>query len=572
MKILVLSVGTRGDIDPVCALVQELLKDDDCGGSHGEERPKHSVDLVVQRNLMHLVRPLLTTRHAERSDGRRRLRLHEFPFSNKDFYSAIAKRKNDNEPSSTPAAPNCPRKREQHPDPRMKSLSHVADIISSLVLPCYDQVEAVLLKQDVNLIITASTMTRPLAFLLAKLYNISVIVLKLQPTVPNSVFPNYRVSTSDFVTAILKYSGQTCNKGNPDYEASYWKLEKALEDFFLGPLLERLATEKTNKDDASSSSEGDSGSCYFSWCDLERILSGQDANFFLVNAYSNHLVPSLEAHSKSYPHKRNIYDVGPLADAYLPPGSPSKALIRFLHQNNGDDDISDGGVRPRRRPIVCIGFGSMMFSNPKMLWRALQILNVRAVLVGSCLCWKDAKDMADDFIDDTAAKNQLDRANPVSNVPSPSSLITFLEANVHCVSSIPYAYLLPHCAVMFCHGGAGVVHACLRAGIPCVVAPVLGDQFAWGELLHARGLGLKLPRPLSDLTTQDVVDAIGTVLQDDTSDDHSGDNNGKHCIYSRNSGIRERCRILGETIRQEPEFGVRKLARLIDTIHVEKGG
>lgn len=566
-------MGTRGDVDPVCALVQELLKQhDDCRGPSkgGVDCQEHSIDLFVQRNLKHLADHLFNGKTG--SNVHRRLRVHEFPFTNRDFYSAVAKEKNDNEPSPTSTTEN---KTRQHPDPRMKSVRQVADIICNLVLPCYGQVEAVVLKHDINLIITASTMTRPLAFLLAKLNdNIAVMVLNLQPTVPNSIFPNYRVSTSHFVKAILTRSvDSTCNKEDKEYEKSYWILERAMEDFFLRPNLDQIAMERTRN-------EGDnvSASQYYSWSELEQIFSGYHPNFFLVNAYSNHLIPSLEAHLTSSDSGRNVYDVGPLADAYFPPGSPSKGLVQFLQQNDHDDDnTSDKNIHDGRyrRPVVCIGFGSMMVSKPINIWRALHILNVRAVLVGSCLGWHDAMDvMMDDNLDkdsdnNSNADNQQHSGNTLS---STSSLYTFLQGNVYHVHNVPYAYLFPHCAVMLCHGGAGVVHACLRAGIPCVVSPVLGDQFAWGELLQAKGLGLKLTRSPSDLTTQDIVDAIRSVLREDNADPVNDDSNN-NCQQERYStSIRERCRLLGETIRKDPLLGVQKVAKLINsTKFIEKG-
>ena len=40
------------------------------------------------------------------------------------------------------------------------------------------------------------------------------------------------------------------------------------------------------------------------------------------------------------------------------------------------------------------------------------------------------------------------------------------------------------------HGGAGVLHSTLRAGIPAVIAPLMGDQFAWARLVDARYLGV----------------------------------------------------------------------------------
>ena len=42
---------------------------------------------------------------------------------------------------------------------------------------------------------------------------------------------------------------------------------------------------------------------------------------------------------------------------------------------------------------------------------------------------------------------------------------------------------------MVSHGGAGVLHSTLRAGIPAIIAPFFGDQFFHAKLIQARELG-----------------------------------------------------------------------------------
>ncbi len=56
-------------------------------------------------------------------------------------------------------------------------------------------------------------------------------------------------------------------------------------------------------------------------------------------------------------------------------------------------------------------------------------------------------------------------------------------------SAVPHAAVLPRCAVAIHHGGAGTVHAVVRAGLPSIVVPFLADQPFWGRLLARRGLG-----------------------------------------------------------------------------------
>lgn len=62
------------------------------------------------------------------------------------------------------------------------------------------------------------------------------------------------------------------------------------------------------------------------------------------------------------------------------------------------------------------------------------------------------------------------------------------------LESAPHDWLLPRCASVVHHGGAGTTAAGLRAGIPNIVIPFAGDQLFWGKRVHAVGAG---PRPIS---------------------------------------------------------------------------
>ena len=56
--------------------------------------------------------------------------------------------------------------------------------------------------------------------------------------------------------------------------------------------------------------------------------------------------------------------------------------------------------------------------------------------------------------------------------------------------------LLPRCAAIVHHGGAGTTAASARAGIPQVIVPHMLDQFYWARQIELLGLG---PRPVSRL-------------------------------------------------------------------------
>ena len=61
------------------------------------------------------------------------------------------------------------------------------------------------------------------------------------------------------------------------------------------------------------------------------------------------------------------------------------------------------------------------------------------------------------------------------------------------LKAAPHDWLLPRCKMIIHHGGAGTTAAGLRAGIPNIVVPFMGDQPFWGERVHAIGAG---PKPV----------------------------------------------------------------------------
>jgi UDP:flavonoid glycosyltransferase YjiC (YdhE family) len=70
-----------------------------------------------------------------------------------------------------------------------------------------------------------------------------------------------------------------------------------------------------------------------------------------------------------------------------------------------------------------------------------------------------------------------------------------LPANVRVEAWVPQAEVLPHAAVLVCHGGAGTVLGGLAAGVPQVVVPVGADQPFNAQSVVALGAGLALPKP-----------------------------------------------------------------------------
>lgn len=75
-------------------------------------------------------------------------------------------------------------------------------------------------------------------------------------------------------------------------------------------------------------------------------------------------------------------------------------------------------------------------------------------------------------------------------------------AGVKVITAAPYNVLLPYVKAVVHHGGIGTTAACLQAGKPMFICPILypfGDQLFWGNIVHQNGWGVK-PVPLKKLT------------------------------------------------------------------------
>ncbi|HEY5339320.1 MAG TPA: nucleotide disphospho-sugar-binding domain-containing protein [Rhizomicrobium sp.] len=88
-----------------------------------------------------------------------------------------------------------------------------------------------------------------------------------------------------------------------------------------------------------------------------------------------------------------------------------------------------------------------------------------------------------------------------------------LPPNIFAVDAIPHDWLLPKMAASIHHGGAGTTGASLRAGIPQVVVPFVGDQFFWGREVEKRSVGPKRI-PHAKLTADALSNALGKALND----------------------------------------------------------
>jgi sterol 3beta-glucosyltransferase len=62
------------------------------------------------------------------------------------------------------------------------------------------------------------------------------------------------------------------------------------------------------------------------------------------------------------------------------------------------------------------------------------------------------------------------------------------DGDLYLLPWAPHAALLPHCAAVLHHGGAGTTHASLRNGKPSVVLPFIFEQKLWAKRLQDVGV------------------------------------------------------------------------------------
>lgn len=181
---------------------------------------------------------------------------------------------------------------------------------------------------------------------------------------------------------------------------------------------------------------------------------------------------------------------------------PSQELLNFMNKARADN-----------KPLVYIGFGSIVVPNPKAMTRSI----VKAVL---------KSDVRAILSKGWSARMNKDNESEVEFPPE-----------VFSVDKIPHDWLFPKVDAALHHGGAGTTGASLRAGIPTLIKPWFGDQFFWATRVTKLGAGLRV----SNLSSSDVADALKRAVSDRV--------------------IKEKAAAVGEKIRSEN--GVQNAIRAI---------
>ncbi|CAE6534369.1 unnamed protein product [Rhizoctonia solani] len=154
---------------------------------------------------------------------------------------------------------------------------------------------------------------------------------------------------------------------------------------------------------------------------------------------------------------------------------PSQELTDFMNRAREDN-----------KPLVYIGFGSIVVPNPKAMTRSI----VKAVLKS-----------------DVRAILSKGWSARMSKETGPE---VELPPEVFSVDKIPHDWLFPKIDAALHHGGAGTTGASLRAGIPTLIKPWFGDQFFWATRVTKLGAGLRV----SSLSSSDLADALKRAVSD----------------------------------------------------------
>lgn len=118
-----------------------------------------------------------------------------------------------------------------------------------------------------------------------------------------------------------------------------------------------------------------------------------------------------------------------------------------------------------------------------------------------------------------------------------------LPDSVYMLDSAPHTWLFPQMAAVVHHGGAGTSAASMRAGVPSIIVPFMGDQPYWGQRIYELGVGPR-PIPRKRMTAEHLAQAITSAVMD--------------------KDMRQRAAALGERIRAED--GVQQAVRIIQQI------
>ncbi|KAF8430406.1 hypothetical protein EV426DRAFT_713400 [Tirmania nivea] len=182
--------------------------------------------------------------------------------------------------------------------------------------------------------------------------------------------------------------------------------------------------------------------------------------------------------------------------------TPPQALKEFMETKS-------------EKPLIYIGFGSIVAANPQFLTNAV-LGAVKAAGV---------------------------RALVSTGWGTITPLEGFSDSDIFFLGNTPHDWLFPKVKLAVHHGGAGTTAAAIKAGIPSGIVPFFGDQQFWGEMVSNRGAGGVLHS--RNLTEEALAGLITSLLEE---------------------GVKMKARELGEIVNKEQgeEVAARGLLRGVE--------
>lgn len=172
-----------------------------------------------------------------------------------------------------------------------------------------------------------------------------------------------------------------------------------------------------------------------------------------LNAWSEHLLPR----PKEWPPH-----AAPIGFWYRATAErPSQRVVDFV--NDGD-------------PPIYVGFGSMMARESARMG--------------------------------TVVRDALRMAGRRAIVATGAGAIHLRDAaDILVVDQVDHGWLFPRVSAVVHHGGVGTVGAAMRAGVPQVIRPFIGDQSFWSRRVEEIGIGTSVARPTPDALARAILAA-----------------------------------------------------------------
>lgn len=515
-SVLLLSVGSRGDAEPIVSLASSLFL-----AASSQTSPVFSkVHLCLAADYANLLSSTTPITSSSSSSSSSTCQLHVHTPSQLTLSAMKDAMIKYITSSSSPLHNN----KNNDDDPIPLQVAAMGAITTHCVVPIIPFLHQLIREHNVSVLVTTTLGVMAARALLDVCPHLRVFAVHFQPNVFTDRFPCYLSSAADAMTAaeVLAcavraeeddmlcsetennnsqlLSGQIQDTEPQRYLASH----QALVTFFRAALPDLNAM----RDTLLLEQQQQSFLPPLSELDAQRILSGLHPR--VTNVLSLLCPPALDVAARLPPSLSSVRIVPPLADTYIPggwtPDTACPAVVDFLHRMQ---------ARGMGRPVV-LSTGSMSVGSPataateterekarlevvRMLVRGVrEAFNSRRACI--LLAGSANLRMTDDSSSTTLttegnendhchkADNDVEKNNDLDNMSLQQWCANFL-CQVPAHVDVQFAWLFPHCHAVLCHGGAGVTAAALAAGVPPVVAPLVCDQFFWARVVEAAGIG-----------------------------------------------------------------------------------